>query len=89
MSASLGGSTLTKRGLRPAIGTIEVDALDDDQMDVKIELKRTSKTLDKRYRLLTAFPSHKATREYLVPVDRGEMCFIMPISSDVSVQKCF
>ena len=38
MSASLGGSPVTKQGLRSAVGTIEVDALKEDNMKMDIQI---------------------------------------------------
>ena len=50
MSASVGGSPARKRGLRPCVGAIEIDALHEDAMEMEIHIERTAKALDKRDR---------------------------------------
>ena len=50
MSESVGGSPARKRGLRPAVGAIEVDPLQEDAMEMEIQIDRTAKALDKRDR---------------------------------------
>jgi len=38
MSASLGGSALTKAGIEARFGAIEVDALQEDAMEMEVQL---------------------------------------------------
>ena len=50
MSASVGGSTLRKRGLRPPATPIEIHPLKEDTMKMEMQIHGTAKALDKRYR---------------------------------------
>jgi hypothetical protein len=58
-SASLGGSAVTKRGLRGLVAAIEGDALKEDNVKMQMQIHATAEALDKRDR----------SRLHLVPLD--------------------